>query len=97
MSDNDPLAELARLREEQRKALSEDIKEVKSTLHAMERDIHSIKQQHATTVSVSALSDRVSQLENDKAKIIGGFIGLASLQGVIGFILWVAKSGAPTP
>ena len=90
---NDPLAELARLREEQRAALSNDIRDMKQSLQIMQRDIHTIQQQHATNVSVNTLSDRVYQLENDKAKIVGGFVALAALQSVVGFIIWILSRG----
>lgn len=97
MSDpNDPLQELARLREEQRTAQAQDIKDIRQMVATIERDLHSIKLQHATITSVGILADRVARLENDKAKIMGGFIALASLQGVAMFITWIMGKG-PTP
>lgn len=94
MSDpNDPLQELTRLREEQRNAQAQDIKEIRLMVAAIERDLHSIKMQHATISSVGLLADRVARLENDKAKIIGGFVALASLQGAAVFITWVLGKG----
>lgn len=94
MSDpNDPLQELARLREEQRTTQAQDIKDIRLMVTAIERDLHSIKMQHATTSSVSLLTERVARLENDKAKIIGGFVALASLQGVAMFITWAMGKG----
>ncbi len=76
--------------------LSSDIREMKQSLLMMQRDIHTIQQQHATNVSVNALVDRVNKLENDKAKIVGGFVALAGLQTVVGFIIWILNAGGPT-
>lgn len=87
--------ELFKLREEQRRKLAEDINDLKNGINDIRRDVIVIREQHARSSTVDELAKRIATLENDKAKIIGGFIALASLQGVIGFLIWIMNH-APT-
>jgi predicted nuclease with TOPRIM domain len=77
----DERAELNELQREWRKEVSNDLKELKRTLAEM-------REEFARAHEVTSLEVRVSALETERAKLIGGAIVLQLLGG---FILWIFK------
>lgn len=101
MASNDD-DELMQLREEHRKRLASDISQLNSTMQQVQRDVLSMRGDFANKTELAAmaagheakiagLNARLAVLEEGKAKIIGGFIALSSLQVLSGILVWLVQ------
>lgn len=91
-SDDD---ELLQLREEQRRRLADDIRKLNDTMQQIQKDIQGMRENFAKSSEIASLNARISVLEEGKAKVIGGFVALSSLQVLSGILVYLVQH-APT-
>lgn len=86
MSDNEDNQELRRMQAEWRHQTTRDIDAVKDALSEIIATLSSLRGEFAKQSDTDKLRDRISSLEGDRAKMLGGWFVLTAGGGLL---LWV--------